>query len=256
MDFGLLFDSAIKIFVSYSHCDEKLMQELVKHLSLLKRQGLISEWHDRQITAGSEWEGQISEHLNSAQIILLLISSDFLASDYCYDIELTRAMERHDQQQACVVPVILRPVDWQHSPFSKLQALPKNAQPIISWSDRDEAFLDVAQGIRQVAEQMRDRASTNIQADDSKQWLNPASDRLQSPLIDRLSITQKRRLEQRQNLLQSELNLRNEKLARLRTAFAIEASETVKFQLEKQIQAEEAKLTEISDELDKIERLV
>lgn len=132
----------IELFFSYSHRDEDLMKELVKHLSILKRQGLICAWHDRQITAGTEWEGQIDQHLNSAQVILLLISPDFMASDYCYDIELDRAMERHQNKAARVIPVILRPVDWKGAPFGKLQSLPKDAKPITSWTNRDEAFLD------------------------------------------------------------------------------------------------------------------
>lgn len=164
--------NTIEVFFSYSHRDEDLMKELIKHLSILKRQGVIQAWHDRQITAGTEWEGQIDQHLNSAQIILLLISPDFMASDYCYDIELTRAMERHQSKTACVIPVILRPVDWKGASFGKLQSLPKDAKPITSWTNQDEAFLNVAQGIRQAIEQMSQfnqaqassQTSTNLQA--------------------------------------------------------------------------------------------
>ncbi|MEM7063932.1 MAG: AAA-like domain-containing protein [Cyanobacteria bacterium P01_B01_bin.77] len=145
--------SGIELFFSYSHKDEPLRDELAKHLSLLQRQGVLSTWHDRQIAAGDEWAKQIDQHLDQADIILLLISPDFLASDYCYDIELTRAMERHHRGDAVVIPVILRPVDWQSAGFAALQALPKNAQPVITWEHQDEAFLDVARGIRRVAEQ-------------------------------------------------------------------------------------------------------
>ncbi|UBF29271.1 AAA-like domain-containing protein [Kovacikia minuta CCNUW1] len=143
---------AIEVFFSYSHRDEALRDELAKHLSIMKRQGVIKAWHDRQITAGSEWAGDIDAHLNSAQVILLLISADFLASDYCYDIELTQAMVRHEAREACVIPIILKPVDWHGAPFGKLQALPKNAQPITTWANTDEAFLNVAQGIRKAVE--------------------------------------------------------------------------------------------------------
>ncbi len=115
----------VEIFFSYSHKDEMLRDELAKHLSIMKRQGIIDAWHDRAITAGSEWAGEIDTHLNSAQIILLLISADFLASDYCYDIELKRAMECHEVGKAQVIPIILKPVDWYGAPFGKLQALPK-----------------------------------------------------------------------------------------------------------------------------------
>ena len=81
--------------------------------SILKRQDIITAWYDREISAGTEWEGSIDAHLNTAHVILLLISADFLASDYCYDIELTRAMERHAVGDARVIPVILRDVDWE-----------------------------------------------------------------------------------------------------------------------------------------------
>ncbi|WP_417384928.1 toll/interleukin-1 receptor domain-containing protein [Gimesia sp.] len=140
--------TSIELFYSYSHKDEFLRDQLQTHLSSLRRNGVISNWHDRRISAGREWEGQIDDHLNSAQVILLLISADFLASDYCSDIELERAMERHNAGEARVIPVILRACDWAGSQFCKLQALPKDAEPITSWQNRDEAFTDVAKGIR------------------------------------------------------------------------------------------------------------
>jgi TIR domain len=146
---------SIKVFYSYSHKDEKLRDRLETHLSMLRRNGVIEGWHDRKIMASTEWAGQIDDHLNSAQIILLLVSANFLASDYCYDKEMKRAMERHERGEARVIPVILRPCDWHNAPFSKLQALPKDAKPVSSWSDKDEAFTNVAAGIRAVAESMK-----------------------------------------------------------------------------------------------------
>jgi hypothetical protein len=124
--------SAIEVFYSYAHRDEALRTELNKHLSLLQRQGVIAGWHDRLITAGTEWAGAIDAHFQRAQIILLLVSADFLASDYCYDVELQRAMARHEAGEARVIPIILRPVDWHTAPFGRLQALPKDGLPIIS----------------------------------------------------------------------------------------------------------------------------
>jgi hypothetical protein len=138
----------IEVFFSYSHKDEELRNELANHLSILKRQGVIKDWYDRQIGAGTEWKDQIDTHLENARIILLLVSSDFLASDYCYDIEVRRAMERHEAGEALVIPVILRPVDWQGALFGKLQALPRDDKPVTSWPNRDEGFLKVAAGIR------------------------------------------------------------------------------------------------------------
>lgn len=147
---GRMDGKHVSIFYSYSHKDEKLRDHLQKHLSVLRRKGLISNWHDRCIDAGDEWRGQISEHLERAQIILLLVSAEFLASDYCYDIEMKRAMARHDQGLATVIPVLLRDVDWTDAPFGKLQALPTDAYPVTSrkWKNRDEAFAIVARGIK------------------------------------------------------------------------------------------------------------
>src|SRR5262249_17076867 len=119
----------VEVFYSYSHRDEEFRDELEKHLRQMKRDGLITGWHDRRIGAGMEWKSSIDEHLESAGVILLLISSDFLDSDYCYDVELKRAMERHEKGEARVIPVILRHCDWSSAAFAKLQALPKNAKP-------------------------------------------------------------------------------------------------------------------------------
>lgn len=146
--------SSIEIFYSYSHKDKVLREELEKQLSLLKWQGLITGWHDRRILAGQEWAGEIDTHLNTAQIILLLVSPDFMASKYCYGVEVKRAMERHERGEAIVVPVILRPVLWHGAPFGKLQALPTDGKPVTdsSWHSMDEAFLSVAEGIRKVVD--------------------------------------------------------------------------------------------------------
>lgn len=150
--------AAIDVFFSYSHKDETLRDQLATALSGLKRQGVIRAWHDRQISAGTEWAGEIDTHLNTAQIILLLISPDFIASDYCFDIEMTRALERHEAGEARVIPIILRPTEMKGLPFSKLQGLPKDAKPVTSWKDADEALLDVARGIRKVAEELTGQA--------------------------------------------------------------------------------------------------
>jgi len=130
-----------------------MRDRLEAHLSSLKRERLISGWHDRRIKPGTEWKGQIDAHLDSSQIILLLISADFLASDYCYDIEMDRALARHDAGEAQVIPIILRPCDWPWSRFGKLQALPRDGKPVSDWSTRDKAFNEVARGIRRVVEE-------------------------------------------------------------------------------------------------------
>jgi len=145
----------LKVFCSYSHKDEKFREQLEAHLVPLTREGVIADWHDRKILAGADWKGQIDEQLNAANIILLLVSTNFVASEYCYDLEMKRALDRHTSGTARVIPIILRPVDWQSAPFGKLQALPKDGKPVTNWKTRDHAFLNVAQGIRKAAEELR-----------------------------------------------------------------------------------------------------
>lgn len=142
------------LFFSYSHRDEALRDELETHLAMLKRQGVITTWHDRRIGAGKEFDLEISQHLDEADIILLLVSSDFLASDYCYENEMARAMERHASGKARVIPVILRPCDWHDAPFGKLLAATKDGRPVTKYPSQDDAFLEVVQSIKKAAKEM------------------------------------------------------------------------------------------------------
>lgn len=141
----------LRVFFCYSHVDEKLRDELAKHLRILERQGIIEGWHDRRIEAGECWETEILSHLQTADIILLLVSADFLASNYCWDIEMKNALVRHENGSARVIPVILRPCSWQAAPFGKLQALPKDGKPVVDWPSLDHGFLEVVTGITKVA---------------------------------------------------------------------------------------------------------
>lgn len=141
----------VRVFYSYAHKDEDLKERLDEHLTILKREGLISAWHDRNISAGEDWAGKIDKHLESAEIILLLISASFMASDYCFDIEMSRALERHGAGQAYVIPIILRPANWQNAPFARLLALPKDGKPVVGWRDRNKAFAEIVEGIRKAA---------------------------------------------------------------------------------------------------------
>ena len=178
--------ASIEVFYSYAHEDEELVKQLRKHLSLLKRQGVIREWYDREITAGTEWKGQIDQHLNAAGVILLLISADFLASDYCYDVEMTRALERHEQGEARVIPVLLRKVDgWQGAPFGKLQSLPTDGKPVTSWNDRDEAFADVARGIRRAVSELTVFQPKSSSWPASQPTVLPAPSPQRTPAMDR-----------------------------------------------------------------------
>jgi hypothetical protein len=140
----------IKVFFSYSHKDENLRDELEKHLIMLKRKGIISTWHDRKIDAGEILDTEIDENIESADIILLLISIDFLASNYCYEIEMKLALEKDRRKEAKVIPVILRECDWHSAPFSNKNALPTDGKCVTSWNDQDAAFLNITKGIEKI----------------------------------------------------------------------------------------------------------
>ena len=138
-----------KVFFSYSHRDEELRDELEKHLTILKRQGFIEPWHDRRIGGGQEFSREIDQHLETADVILPLVSAD-----YCYDIEMTRAMERHEASEARVIPVILRPCDWHDAPFGKLLATPSDGKPVTRFPTLDDAFVEVVAAVKQALRQM------------------------------------------------------------------------------------------------------
>lgn len=150
-----------RLFISYSHKDDALRAELDKHLALLRREGAIELWSDHRILPGSEFDKEISKALEAAEIILLLVSADFLASDYCFGIEMRRALERHNSGDAVVVPIILRACDWQHSPFKHLNALPTGGSEIAKWASPDDAFLNVVQGLRKLLAARQARANAS-----------------------------------------------------------------------------------------------
>ena len=140
----------IELFYFYVHEDEAWRDQLEKHLMLLQRQGYITQWHDRKVLPGANWDQAIDAHLQTAQIIVLLVSPDFIASDYCNGVEMQAALQRHAANEARVIPVIVRKCDWEGTPFGGLQALPTKAKPVKSWTDRDAAFTDIVKGIRKV----------------------------------------------------------------------------------------------------------
>jgi tetratricopeptide (TPR) repeat protein len=155
----------IKLFYCYAHEDKPLRDELEKHLSWLRRRYQLTNWHDREILPGEEWERAIDTHLNTAHLILLLISPDFMASDYCYGKEMRRALERHREGTCHVIPILLRPTFWEDVPFSSLQLLPTDGQAITRWPDRDEAFHNV------VSEISRTIKALLISLKTKKEWL-------------------------------------------------------------------------------------
>ena len=144
----------IRVFFSYSHKDKNLRDEIDTHLAGLKRQNLICSWYDGMIGPGEDWKEDLDARLEGSRLILLLISPDFIASDYCYDVEMRRAIERHDRGESIVIPIILRPSDWKKAPFGRLQALPGDARPVTEWRNRDKAFLEIAEGVRRAIERL------------------------------------------------------------------------------------------------------
>lgn len=141
-----------KVFISYSHKDEALRNELETHLAMLKRDGTIETWHDRRIVAGTDLDDAISENLENAEIVLILVTASFLASNYCYENEMLRALEKQKEGSSTLIPVILRPCDWHSSPFGKLNATPTDGKPVTMFGNQDEAFTIVAKDIRSAAQ--------------------------------------------------------------------------------------------------------
>jgi cellulose biosynthesis protein BcsQ len=148
---GAKSGNAAKVFISYSHKDEEYLDLLEKHLKPLQRQGIIETLDDRRIEAGEEWMEEIARNLDEADVILLLISPDYLASDFLYDIEMRRALQQHESGAATVLPVILRPVSWENSPIAILQALPRDGRPVTSWPNVDEPSAQIVRKVRELA---------------------------------------------------------------------------------------------------------
>jgi len=140
----------VTLFISYSHRDERLRDQLITHLSPLKRRGLIQTWHDRMIGPGENWRHAIDENLERAAIVLLLISADFLASDYCYEKEFASALAQHRAGKGTVIPILVRAAAWEVTPIGALQAIPHNRPPVTQWSNRDAAWKAVVEAIREV----------------------------------------------------------------------------------------------------------
>ena len=147
----------VDLFYSYAHEDEPLRDELAGHLKIMERRGVIRPWHDRCLTPGQKWGNEINTQLATADLVLLLVSADFIKSDYIWSHELDVAMRRHERGEASVVPVMLRAVDIVDAPFAALQGLPTDLKPVTSWPNRDEAWTDVAKGIRRTVERIQAR---------------------------------------------------------------------------------------------------
>jgi internalin A len=149
----------VRVFISYAHKDERFRLALEPHLKLLQRQRLIATWHDRLIKPGTQWKDVIDANLEHANLILLLVSADFMHSDYCWEVEMKRALERHIKKEAVVIPIIIRDVSWSKAPFAELQALPDKAKSVDKWKNKDSAWRNVADGIEKVAVELRKKPS-------------------------------------------------------------------------------------------------
>ena len=141
----------MRAFISYSHKDSSALDRLHTHLAVLKREGTISQWYDREILAGEEFDKEIATQLASSDLFLALVSPDFLASDYCYDRELKQAIERHDRETMRMIPIILEPCDWQATPLQKFKVLPRDGKPISEWTNANAAFHNVVKELRRLA---------------------------------------------------------------------------------------------------------
>jgi len=139
-----------KLFVSYAPEDDRHRDDLDHHLASLRREGNVDVWFDARIAPGEDWRARIGQELSGSDVILLLISANFLASDFCVDEEMAHAVERHRQGTARVIPIAVRAADWGQMPFAKLRALPRNRRPVTLWANHDEGWTDVAEGIREV----------------------------------------------------------------------------------------------------------
>jgi hypothetical protein len=146
-----------KVFVSYSHLDEKFRGELDVQLTILKNKGYLDWWTDQKLVPGDEWEKEILEKLQESDIILLLVSAYFLASPFCWGVELAKAIERHDQGTARVVPIFVRECVPEETPIEKLHGVPRKDRPVSNWKDRHKAWKDVAKGVQKAVEEWRKR---------------------------------------------------------------------------------------------------
>ena len=164
----------VEIFFSYAHEDEELMDDVRRQLVVYDRQHLIVKWYDRLIPAGEAWAGEIDEHLRQARVILLFVSPHFIESEYCYQVEMAEALRRHEAGEAALIPIILRPCPWRDSPIGRLQALPKDGRAVTLWQNRDEACLNVAEGVMQVVRSISVGETPGLNAREEAETLHTA----------------------------------------------------------------------------------
>jgi hypothetical protein len=140
--------NGIEVFLSSARSDQSLLDKLVEHLSIMEREGLIHLWNDCNVSPGIDWRSLVRSHLQIAQLILFLISPAFITSDFWDSQEMEDLLKRHERGEVRIIPILLRPVEWNKAPLNSLQVLPLNKEPVTCWRHREKAFLDIAQGVR------------------------------------------------------------------------------------------------------------
>ncbi len=185
-------DDPVSVFYSYAHEDGSLRDELEGHLKILERRGLVQGWHDRKIVSGRNWSAEIDRNLLEAELVLFLVSSDFVNSDYIIGRELKTTMDRHARGDCSVAWIKLREVDLQsddvtHLPFLALQGLPTDLRPVMSWPNRDEAWTDVARGLRRTITEIRAGRAARPGAVRSRTGLDAEGDARGQELLNRVT---------------------------------------------------------------------
>src|SRR5579883_586615 len=163
----------VSVFLSYAHEDEQWLNKLTTHLRHLQRQGIISVWYDRLVMPGMDWSKTIDQRLEQASLILLLVSADFLASDYCYEVEMQRALKLHELGRTRVIPIAVRPADWTGAPFAHLHVLPTDARPLSLWPDVDAALVDVVAGLRRAIDDLAFLPTSTVRHSLPPIWMIP-----------------------------------------------------------------------------------
>ncbi len=220
----------LNVFISYAHKDEAFKDALETHLAMLRRSDKIATWTDRAILPGTEWDAEIKQQLERADLILLLISAAFIASEYIWNEELTRAMERHRRGDASIIPIFIKPCDWHDAPFGKLQGLPGGAKPVGD-PGNDEAWSQVAKGIRAVVDHLLAR-SANINVP-----TQPSPPPANTPLPGAASADVLY-----QEGIRNQMDILIQKLNRIRQAYAIETDAGVRFKYEQEIKGLEEEI--------------
>jgi hypothetical protein len=252
----------LEILSIYADKDEKLLDKVLKalksSLAPLEQKGLVSFWDKRQIIPGTDKARVFDNHMQSARMVLLLISADFMSSDLIYSKQMKELIAKHFAGKVYVIPVLLRPVSWDDSPFGELAPLPDNEEFLSSWSSEDKALLNIAEGVKRTAKNLLDIPEKREKSADSPLAPAPADEAMdgRNTPMSYQSFTpgQIERLKRRQKQLQERLNPLNEKIEELEQAIDRVVDILVKRQYKYELEQAQANRKQVEDELDEIER--